>query len=257
VSLALSLVGGHLHAQEEPNAAPPPDGGPPAGVPPPPPASPPAPSPPPAPASPPPLAPTELGRPVIDVRTPEPPPPEQRHYHMHDGFYLRGNVGLLFARTFVSSDQPAHPSYSVGDAGLSADLMIGGTPSVGFAVGGALSLESFGQASGPSSAGLGVLGVFVDGFPMESGGVHLGGLLGLAASRTMRPGDIDQLRAGGVGMAAWFGYDWWVSSEWSMGGLLRVNGAIAHDGSNDHGDDPYKLDSSNYGFAFMFSVLYH
>lgn len=209
----------------------------------------------PGPSTPGPLAPTPLGRPLIDVSQPEPPPPEPLHMHRHDGFYFRGDVGLLLARTFVRSEQVSHPSYSVGDGGLGLDLAFGGTPSPGMALGGALSLESV--QGGRSTAGLGMLGAFVDGFPEVNGGFHLGGFLGLASTRTMTPNKVDELRGGGLGFAAWIGEDWWVANEWSLGGLLRLNGAFARDGSHDHGADAYTLTGATYGLSFLFSVLYH
>jgi hypothetical protein len=186
-----------------------------------------------------------------------PSPVVPRSYHLHDGFYLRSSVGLMTGRTFVRSDEVTHPSYTVKGGGLALDLMIGGTPSVGLAVGGALALQSFGQGSGSSSAGLGLLGAFVDGFPMANRGLHLGGMLGLGASRTARPGGVDELRGRGLGMSAWLGHDWWVADEWSMGGLLRFSAARTDDGSHDHGATPYSLESSSYLLALMFSVLYH
>jgi hypothetical protein len=215
-----------------------------------------APAPPEASQSKAPLAPTPLGRPLIDVHVDEPPPPEPRRVRVHDGFYLRSSVGLVTARTYVTSDQLAHPSYTVAGGGLALDLMVGGTPSTGLALGGALSLQSFGHGGG-STSGLGLLGVFVDGFPMPNRGLHVGGMLGLGASRTRRPGGVDELRGGGLGMAAWAGGDFWVADEWSMGGLLRLSGALTRDGSNGAGPAAFDLESSSYALAFLFSVLYH
>jgi hypothetical protein len=204
---------------------------------------------------PPALAPTPLGPPLINLSKPEPPPPEPLHMHRHDGFYFRADVGLLVARTFVKSDQASRPSYSVGDGGLGLNLAFGGTPNPGMALGGELSLASI--QGGNSTAGLGMIGAFVDGFPQVNGGFHLGGFLGFAASRTTTPGKLNELRARGLGLAAWIGQDWWVADEWSMGGLVRFTGAFDHDGSHDHGPGAYTLDSSTYGVAFLFSVLYH
>jgi hypothetical protein len=207
-------------------------------------------------AAPAPLAPTQLGRPIIDVRVAEPPAPEPRHARVHDGFYLRSSVGLVTARTYVTSDQLAHPSYTVAGGGLALDLMVGGSPSTGLALGGALSLQSFGHGGG-STSGLALLGVFVDGFPMPNRGLHLGGMLGLAGTRTSRPSDVDELRGRGFGMSAWAGGDFWIADEWSMGGLLRLSGALTSDGSKDEGPAPYALESSSYALALLFSVLYH
>lgn len=205
--------------------------------------------------APPPLAATPLGRPLINLSKPEPPPPEPLRMHRHDGFYFRGDVGVLVARTFVKSDQVSRLDYSVGDGGLGLNLAFGGTPSPGMAIGGELSLASI--QGGHSTAGLGMIGAFVDGFPEVSGGFHLGGFLGLAGSRTTTPGNVNELRGRGLGLAAWVGENWWVADDWSMGGTLRFTGAFTHDGSHDHGPEPYALDSSTYGLALLFSVLCH
>jgi hypothetical protein len=192
----------------------------------------------------------------MNLSVPEPTPPVQRSYHMHDGFYFRADVGFLFARTNVSSNAVDHPSYSVGGAGFALDALVGGSPSVGFAVGGALSIQGFGFGN-EGSAGVGMLGAFVDGFPMANDGLHLGGSLGYAASRTTRPNGADELHGRGFGGSAWFGYDWWVADEWSMGTMVRFSGDAVSDRSHDEGPDAYKLSSGTYAVAFLFSVLYH
>jgi hypothetical protein len=244
---SLALGAGNARADEAQNAAPTAPAMPEPSAAPPPASAPAA-------ATPAPLAPTPLGRPLINLSKPEPPPPEPLRMHRHDGFYFRGDVGLLVARTFVKTSHSPPPSYSVGDGGLGLNLAFGGTPSPGMAVGGELSLASI--QGGDSTAGLGMIGAFVDGFPDVNGGLHLGGFLGFAGSRTTTNGGAD-LRGRGLGLGAWIGENWWVADEWSMGGLVRFTGAFDHDGSHDHGAGGYTLDSSTYGVAFLFSVLYH
>ena len=174
---------------------------------------------------------------------------------MHDGFYLRMDLGLVLASTHVTANDVAHPSYSVGGAGLGLDALIGGTPSVGLTIGGALSFQGFGHSNG-SSANLGMLGVFVDGFPTPNKGLHFGGLLGLASNRTQRPNNVDEFRGRGLGLAAWTGYDWWVADEWSMGGMLRFSGALTRDKPRGSADG-VEFKGSSYELAFLFTVLYH
>jgi len=210
-----------------------------------------------APAPPPPLAPTPLGKPVIDIQVAEPEPAVQRKLRMHDGFYLRLSAGALWGGTFVASDSPSHPNYTVDGFGFSFDAMAGGTVSGSLAIGGALSGQGFGQGGGGSgTAGLLTLGAFVDGFPMPNDGLHLGGMLGLSGSSTSKHSGTNAFKGVGPGMAAWFGYDGWVADEWSMGGMLKLSGALAWGSSDDAGHD-VALSASTYEITLLFSVLYH
>ena len=193
---------------------------------------------------------------MIDISVPEPEAPVQRKLRMHDGFYLRLSAGGLWGGTFVASDSPNHPNYTVDGFGFSFDAMAGGTVSGSLAVGGAVSGQGFGQGGGGGTAGLLTLGAFVDGFPMPNDGLHLGGMLGLAGSSTSRHSGTNGFQGLGPGMAAWFGYDGWVADEWSMGGLLKLSGALAWGSSDDPGPD-VSMSASTYEITLMFSVLYH
>ena len=213
------------------------------------------PIPPPPPPGTAPLAPSPLVEPTpkIDVSVPAPPAPVTRKYRQHDGFYLRSSVGIAVAGSNVSTDSTGHPNYDVNGGGLELDLMIGGTPSPGLATGGAISIEGFGHGGESGTAGLTVLGVFVDGFPQVNGGFHLGGMIGLAGGSTSRKDNVDEFEGGGLGMSAWVGHGFWIGSEWSMGGMLRFNGALMRDDSNDDAT----LQNSTYSLGLLFSVLYH
>jgi hypothetical protein len=213
------------------------------------------------PATPPaPLAPSPLleSPPKIDLSMPPPPAPVARQYRQHDGFYLRTSVGVVVAGSNVSTDRSGHPNYDVTGGGLELDLMIGGTPSPGLATGGAISLQGFGHGGESGTAGLGMLGVFVDGFPLANGGVHLGGMIGVAGGSTSRKDNLDDFDGGGLGLSAWLGHGFWIGSEWSMGGMLRFNGALLRDDSDDGDDaDDVALQNSTYSLGLLFSVLYH
>lgn len=176
---------------------------------------------------------------------------------MHDGFYLRVNLGV----TALSNDYDL-PSGSAESHGgtLAMDLLIGGTPSKGLAIGGALlgeagvshSVEQGGR-SAEANVSYSMIGPFVDGFFDHKGGFHMGGAVGLAALSVKgleTQGETDTLT--GFGGAAWLGYDAWVAEEWSIGGLLRAGGAITQK-KNDSGD----LSASSLSFGLMLSVLYH
>jgi len=219
----------------------------------------PPPAAPPPPAPPGPVATTRPGAPGNDL-PPLPPPPKGSR--LHDGFYLRLALGLGFSGARVSSDASAIADYSFAGGGAAADVWLGGTPLPGLALGGGLSIASMKSTTrridGESHAGdvagdAELLGFFIDGFPDAERGFHVGGMAALAASHTKIDGSSkDDFNGGGGGLAAWLGYDMWVSPQWSLGGMLRFSGALARD---DHDDVKYQ--TSFGGVALSFTALYH
>jgi hypothetical protein len=218
----------------------------------------------PAPASsapPPPLAPTPLGKPIIDLSVPEPTPSVVRKVHNHDGFYLRASVGGGWSSAFVATDAQDHPNYTVNGAGISLNLLVGGTPSPSLALGGGGMLMTISDPKvhidhdievGSGSGLMFMVGPFVDGFPIANGGLHFGGLLGLAGAVAKRQGSEDDFSGRGFGAAAWVGQGFWVGDEASCGGLLKFDAAFLRDGSG-----PIALADSVYGISLLFTVLYH
>jgi hypothetical protein len=172
---------------------------------------------------------------------------------------------------------------SLGGAGGSLEVALGGTPGRGFVVGGLLffhtlrepELEREDPLSGqPPSVGLGgsltfvYLGPFVDWFVDERGGFHFGGGLGLAAAVAPAPepaADEEQLfeNIGGVGGALTLqvGYDFFVGSEWSLGPLLRFTAASlrgqAEETARDGTTVTAEEDDRFVAIALMFTALYH
>lgn len=193
----------------------------------------------------------------IDVSTPAPEPAVERSYHVHDGFYLRMSIGL------GGMDVHYDPEPSDGSAaggGLAFDLLIGGSPSRGMAIGAAiiddigrsLTLEADGREVGDIHATSVLVGPFIDGFPNPKGGWHLGGMVGFATQQFDAPRANDVQSTTGVGGAAWGGYDAWVGDEWSVGGLGRIAAAVTR--GEDAGVD---IKASNLSFMLAFSALYH
>jgi hypothetical protein len=205
--------------------------------------------------------------PKIDVTTPEPAPPVERSYRVHDGFYLRLNIGV--GTYGVQYEDSLHAA----GGSLALDLLVGGSPSRGVAVGGLLisdygpnyKLRQNDREIGDLNVETGLIGAFIDGFPNPKGGWHVGGALGLAAitSDGKQAGSATALALGlgrdestrldaGLGGAAWAGYDAWVGDEWSVGGLLRF--AAAYGRSQHSGQN---LDSRSAALTLMFTALYH
>ena len=186
-------------------------------------------------APPPPPSPPSETSPAIQL-TPqqpaEPPPgrinlatapnaaPVQRTYHYHEGFYLRTSLGFgSYASSFT--DNKRKQNFDAHDASLSIDLLVGGSPSPGVAIGGALLLD---PQLGHNGGGITLLGPFIDGFPNVSRGWHLGGMIGIAGQGFRNDNANEQQKAGGIGGALWAGYDFWVADEWSIGPQLRLMG---------------------------------
>jgi hypothetical protein len=222
-------------------AQPPPETAPeaaPAGAipPPPPPAGDPNPPPPPPPT----------GQPPAYAQTPAPPDAEvhgadERH---HGGFYLRLGLGiaLLLMQRDSSVDgnpvtEPLSTDASItGGAGV-FDIAMGGTVGSGVAIGGVLILHNVNspvlERDDGTSAELGgdlgflVLAAFVDWFPDVRGGFHFGAGLGGAFALAEAPdGSVfDYVGGGGPALSVHLGYDFWISSQWSLGGMLRWTGA--------------------------------
>jgi hypothetical protein len=184
-----------------------------------------------------------------------------RSVHNHDGFYLRANVGFEWSSAFVGTDSASHPDFTVNGGGISLDLLVGATPSPSLTVGGMLTLKSISDPEvrlgddsevGSGSGGVLFVGPFVDGFPMSNGGLHVGGMLGLASGTARRQGSADDFGGLGFGAAAWFGQGFWVGDEVSLGFILKLDAAFLRDSSG-----PVALTDTVYGGALLFSVLYH
>lgn len=201
----------------------------------------------------------------MDLDSPAPPAPVVRKLRMHDGFYARLNLGFNLGSAFVQTDSVASPNYTVGGGSIAVDLLLGGTPSPGLALGGGLLIQSSvtedveidgGPGSPSGTSTLALVGPFVDGFPMPNKGLHFGGLVGIAAARTTRQDKVDEFEGGGAGLAVWLGHDFWVADEWSLGGLLRFSAAMTRQTEGD-GADEVALQNTTYGFTLEFSALYH
>jgi hypothetical protein len=168
---------------------------------------------------------------VLAEQAPPPPPPVARTDKVHDGFYVRLNIGFGSQSTSIDTG-PSIANFKATDGTLAADLLIGGAPSPGVILGGTLLLDSLPSRDFRSDnvlAKTGVtmltLGPFIDGYPDPRGGFHLGGMVGVASAHLSNRQDFGFANAGGLGLAAWLGYDLWVAEQWSVGGLLRFSGA--------------------------------
>ncbi|HEX2732294.1 MAG TPA: hypothetical protein VHM70_11830 [Polyangiaceae bacterium] len=180
-----------------------------------------------------------------------------RTFHRHDGFYLRTNFGLGTLWGGFTTTGTADRHLDAGGSGIGVDLLVGGSPSPGFSIGGGLvgnwlfgaKFDEDGANSTSHDMSSGLVGVFVDGFPRPTGGWHLGGLLGLGG-HTLNQGGVAS-KTGGFGGAIWSGYDQWVGDNFSVGGMLRFT-AMRSTGTKS-GDD---IAASTATLSLMFTALY-
>lgn len=199
---------------------------------------------------------------TIHVAQPPPPPLEPRTRLYHDGFYLRLSTGFGYQG---ASSSVGDSHVSTHGAGFALDIMMGGTPATGVVVGGGLLFQtavSPGQTiEGPiapgldaypgGGVGLGLFGPFIDVFPNPTGGFHLGAEVGFAGLGLK--GNDDKLSAGGGG-SIWVGYMGWMSSQWSLGGLVR---GTAVGTQRKIGSPEVDVSDGAWGFTLEFSALYH
>jgi hypothetical protein len=179
-----------------------------------------------------------------------------RTFHYHDGFYTRFGINYgITGGGFAIGDGADQRRLDYSGSQLDIDLLIGGTPSDGIAIGGGLILGSLlqpdmevgNQNTATRNIPVVLIGPFVDGFFSPSGGWHAGALLGLGGL-----GETAETEgSGGLGGAVWLGYDRWVGADWGIGGQLRFMGIAAG------GDKPTDFSASAVGLGLGFSVLYH
>ena len=187
-------------------------------------------------------------------------PPVVRGGRLHDGFYLRLALGLGAGGGLVSSDSRSVGDYSFGGGGGAFDVWLGGTPTPGLAMGAALSLLGVNSSArrvagnripGDVSASTGMLGYFVDVFPDPERGFHFGGALGVASGNA-EVKDGAKFEGGGLGLEAWTGYEFWVSPQWSVGGMVRLAGSVTRQKS-----DEVSYEASIGAATLSFTALYH
>ena len=171
--------------------------------------------------------------PRMNLTVAPPAPALQRKAYSHEGFYLGVNVGPGWMYSAINNTDDSGPDVESHAFALGADLMVGGSPSPGMALGAGVQANlGFGsnfQENG-TTIGSGTIfhflaGPFFDAFPNDKDGWHLGTMLGFAGMTQSSgiAGVADSAFGGGA--SAFAGYDMWVAPEWSAGFELRAGGA--------------------------------
>jgi hypothetical protein len=190
------------------------------------------------------LLPAVLMFPALAAAQTMPSPPTvigahvHRGAHLHDGFYLRLATGVGSQRETIAME--GHdPGATIGGLSSAGELAVGYAVRPGFIVGlgsytGTLVLSSesldIHEAMPPAeilndAKDFNVFGPFVDHYFDPRGGLHAQLALGIATVRGLGIADLqvdgDHVVLGVGGMLG-FGYDWWISEEWSFGVLGRL-----------------------------------
>jgi hypothetical protein len=193
-----------------------------------------------------------------------PLPPRTRHYH--DGFYLRLSAG--YGALWIDSDYSDLGMGSASGSGIAIDLQIGGTPAPGLVIGGGLLFqEAFrpsydyefdvsgaGADTAVGDLGFVLFGPMIDVFPSPTSGFHFGGLLGFAQIPGLS--DPQDNASSGFGLSLWTGYMWWASSQWSIGGLVRLSGA-ATGRTGEISGEQHDVSDITRSITLMVSAAYH
>jgi hypothetical protein len=169
------------------------------------------------------------------------PTPEVRSSAFtHDGFYLRGGLGVGGLSASPSIDGEPQTNVSMLGGGIGAAAMIGGALSPGVFLGGAVFLQqAFNpqykengvtyQSNTDKSLNFGFIGPFIDWYPHPRDGFHVGGFVGFARLTMTNPNG-DATSYSPIGGAGGFllGHDFWVDPHWCLGlSLHAVGGRVA------------------------------
>lgn len=199
-----------------------------------------------------------------------PPPPyvvsEPVRTRLHDGFYLRGSLGLgsLWAhRTFTATGTPDVATTTSGGVGA-FELSLGGTPTPGLVLAGSL-FTHHAPTPRTSSGGvssrddgtltLSMLAFTVDWYPRPARGFHAGGSIGGATLRSSTMVGSSGFDARGPAIAFTVGQDYWAGDDLSVGFLGRFVAAAV----SDRGPREPLVASPDtaYAVTIAFTVAYH
>jgi hypothetical protein len=194
----------------------------------------------------------------------------------HDGFYLRLGLGAGLVRSEIDFDTGTiSEEVRAGGGGVALEIALGGTVAPGLVIGGGIYSVSVARINWRSPAvrersddggdeidggegGLSVLGVMIDYYPNPRGGFHVQGALGIGALAFQNDEDSnfpgEDWEGGGGGLMLGAGYEFWVSDQWSLGGIARV---LAMSGKLRGSESERNYDSRAFAPAILFGATHH
>jgi hypothetical protein len=164
---------------------------------------------------------------------------------MHDGFFVRSSPGLAFLWAHVDGATGVAKRSGIRGVGQSSELALGGTPARGLVVGGSLWAGRIdpvfiegGRRVSPDDDSVKLtalrIGPFVDFYPDPRLGFHAGAVVALVVQfESDTKGEAIEPLAYGLSLATGAGYEWFVSSDVSLGFLARF--ALGGVGRSTHG----------------------
>jgi hypothetical protein len=150
----------------------------------------------------------------------------------HHGFSARAAFGFGAFSSNLSGVWAGDIGAPENDGSLALDLLVGGALNSRIVFGGALVLDTALIERGISAMGRndnvtrrsGLFGPFIDCYPEQDSGLHVGGTAGLSALIFEPTGPAATLHTLGVGGALWGGEDFSIAGDWSLGPMVRLMG---------------------------------
>ena len=175
--------------------------------------------------------------------------------HTHDGFYLHFNAGLGYLST---SAEAAGSKVEYSGITFPSTLLLGGTVGPVVIGGGFFGdyapspTASLNGVEYPSSADVTMtligIGVFCDIYPDVTKGLHFQPFVGWGGLETSVNGNVGGSDPTGLVLAVGGGYDFFISDNWSFGGMVRIAYA------------PLKLNDVSYSTfspSLLATITYH
>ena len=197
--------------------------------------------------------------------------PRKPGEYVHDGFYVQLAVGPSLIRdSFESGDGNFFFDDTKGTVtgfGHSQHVAIGGALGPGLVLAGAAAADIARTTSADYDGGavepeesyvLLTMGPMLDFYFQPEGGFHalVGGGFGITSG--VRPDGVSEGgAASGYGLFTGVGYEWWVSPQWGLGALLRLQYVRAEESVVLILVDTYKVEHSAVGVALMMSATYN
>jgi Autotransporter beta-domain len=211
--------------------------------------------------APPPAASAPAAPPPATVWEPPPPPAQDPSARTHDGFFLRMDLG--FGKGFYTQKSSGQDLWTASGVDVAFALRLGGTVFPGFVLGGGIvsnsivspTIKDNGETittDSDTSIGLGELQLFAAYYPDPHGGFHLLGSVGFGAASVSQNNRSESLDVAGLVLGGGIGYDFWVSSQWSLGPTFELTYASLN-GSGDNSE----LSATYVAPVLSFTATYH